>query len=180
MTEIKIHGLGGQGVVTMAKIIAISAFKNKLFAQAFPSFGPERVGAPVEAFVRVDNKEIRLREQVYEPDFLIIIEEKLIANEEIKKGITRKTKIIINSKKSTKELQKILKSKNIYSLDCREIAEKLLNKKLINTALLGFFAKKSKIFDLKTLQEILKDYFKEKGEEVVKKNLKAADIAYKN
>ena len=83
MIEIRIHGRGGQGSVTMAELLAESAFYNKLESQAFPNFGVERRGAPVTAYVRIDKKPIRLRSQIYSPDYVIIQDASLLTDEKI-------------------------------------------------------------------------------------------------
>ena len=97
MIQIRLHGRGGQGVVTAAELIAISAFYEGKEAQAFPSFGVERTGAPIEAFARIDNKPIRTREHVYSPDILIIQDPTLLETVDVANGCNNKTKVIINT-----------------------------------------------------------------------------------
>ena len=112
MLEIRIHGRGGQGSVTAAYLLAMAAFEEGFYAQAFPNFGVERRGAPVEAFVRISKKPIRLREHIYHPEVLIIQDPTLIQAVDVLQGAHKDTKIIINSEKTAileKEIE-ILKS----------------------------------------------------------------------
>ncbi len=104
MTEIRLHGRGGQGTVTAAELIAEAAFYDGKFAQAFPSFGIERRGAPVEAFVRISDQPILLRSQIYEPDYLIIQDASLISAANTFRGAKKNTFIIINTEKEPKKL----------------------------------------------------------------------------
>ena len=104
MMQIRIHGRGGQGVVAMAEILAIAFFDNGQIAQAFPHFGVERSGAPIQSFVRVSDQEISSREHVYEPDILVVLDDSLIGKADIFVGIKPKTKIIINSKDRAEKL----------------------------------------------------------------------------
>src|SRR3990167_1796075 len=97
MIEIRIHGRGGQGVVTAAELIAIAAFKNGKQAQAFPSFGVERTGAAVESYARIDDQPIITRQQIYQPDILIIQDSTLLGNTDVAKGVSKKTVIIVNT-----------------------------------------------------------------------------------
>ena len=102
MKEIRIHGRGGQGSVTMASILALSFFDDGNYCQAFPSFGSERTGAPVQAFARFSDKPIRTRHQIYEPDFVIVQDITLLKSVPVYKGIKDSGKILINSEAPSK------------------------------------------------------------------------------
>ena len=110
MQQIRIHGRGGQGVVTAAELIAIAAFNDGKEAQAFPSFGVERTGAPIEAFARIDNQPIRTRQHVYNPDILIIQDPTLLATVDVAHGCNKNTVVIINSSKPKNALKLVLDS----------------------------------------------------------------------
>ena len=105
MKQVRIHGRGGQGVVTAAELIAIAAFNDGKEAQAFPSFGVERTGAPIEAFARISDKPIRTREHVYNPDVLIIQDATLLSTVDVGHGSDEHTFVIINTAKTKKELK---------------------------------------------------------------------------
>lgn len=177
MIQIRIHGRGGQGVVTAAELIAIAAFKNGKIAQAFPSFGVERTGAPVESFARIDDKPIRTREQVNNPDILIVQDPTLLGSPALERGCSKETIAIINTSKSKKELN--LPFKKIYTVDATKIALAVIGKNIINTTILGAFSKATNLIDIESLKEAIKEKFREKGETVVNKNIKAIEEAYK-
>jgi pyruvate ferredoxin oxidoreductase gamma subunit/2-oxoisovalerate ferredoxin oxidoreductase gamma subunit len=186
MQEIRIHGRGGQGVVTASELVAISAFKNNHFAQAFPYFGVERTGAPIEAYSRIDDKFIRTREQVYNPEILIILDASLLNTTNLVSGCNHDTIIIINTTLSVEKIKEILqekwsfktKEKNIHTLDATAIALKILGKNLANTVILGLLAKNSKLISLESTKEAIKEKFQEKGKDIIQKNIKAISKAY--
>src|SRR6056297_2434131 len=101
MTQIRIHGRGGQGVVTASELIAIAAFEDGNFSQAFPSFGVERTGAPIEAYTRIDKNFVRIREHIYEPDILIILDATLLEVINAARGCDKKTLAVINTAEKT-------------------------------------------------------------------------------
>ncbi len=177
MEQIRIHGRGGQGVVTAAELIAMAAFYEGKTAQAFPNFGVERTGAPIQSFARIDNKIIRTREQIYKPTILIIQDSTLLETVDVLAGSDKNTLIIINAPLNN-NLKLKTKSKNIYFSPATEIALKILGKNIVNTVILGSFAKYSKLISLESLKKAIQEKFKEKGAEVVKKNIKAVTQAY--
>ncbi len=180
MIQIRIHGRGGQGVVTSAELIAIAAFKAGKEAQAFPSFGVERTGAPIEAYARIDIKPIRLREQVYHPDIIIIQDDSLVGALDLTKGGGPRTKIIINTRRSAEESAKLLAApaKNIHTVDATEIAFSIFKKNIINTVILGVFSSVTGLISLDQLKAAIKEKFEDKGQEIIGKNIKAAETAY--
>lgn len=181
MIQTRIHGRGGQGVVTSAELIAIAAFKAGKESQAFPSFGVERTGAPVEAYARIDIKPIRVREQIYHPDIIIIQDDTLIGTVDVSKGGNLNTKLIINSKKDNAELSALLKlpAKNIHCFDATQIAIDIFGKNIVNTVILGAFAKLTGLITLEQLKAAIHEKFEEKGKEIIEKNIKAVEAAYK-
>jgi 2-oxoacid:acceptor oxidoreductase gamma subunit (pyruvate/2-ketoisovalerate family) len=178
MIQIRIHGRGGQGVVTAAELIAIAAFKDGKEAQAFPFFGVERTGAPVESYTRLDDKPIVVREQVYQPDILIIQDATLLDTIDVTKGSTKKTKVIINTAKSKDEFKINLPKNNIYTIDATKIALNIIGKNIVNTVILGAFAKATGLITLKSLEEAITEKFSGR-EELIDKNIKAIEQAYK-
>ena len=178
MIQIRIHGRGGQGVVTAAEVIAIAAFHDGKEAQAFPSFGVERTGAPVESYARINDTFIRNREQVYDPDILIIQDATLLGSPTVLAGITPKTKIIINSNKKKEELKLNVKPENIYTIDASGIALEVIGKNIMNTVVLGAFAKATKLISLESLKFAIHEKLAAKGDDIVKKNIQAIEKAY--
>ena len=178
MYQIRIHGRGGQGVVTAAELIAIAAFYEGHVAQAFPSFGVERTGAPIEAFARIDDKPIRTREHIYQPDFLIAQDATLLLSIDVAKGCGPKTIAIINTSKPNTEIKINLPIANVKTIDATAIALEEIGKNIVNTVILGAFAKDSGLISLVSLKKAIKQKFAEKGEAIINKNIKAVESAY--
>jgi len=177
MIQIRIHGRGGQGVVTAAELIAIAAFKNGKQAQAFPFFGVERTGAPVESYVRLDDRPIILREQIYQPNVLIIQDAGLLDSVDIAKGADKKTIIIINTAKAKENLIINLPKANIHTIDATKIALEIIGKNIVNTVILGAFAKITGLISLDSLKYAVTEKFAG-HDELIAKNIKAIEKAY--
>ena len=177
MIQIRIHGRGGQGVVTAAELIAIAAFKNGKQAQAFPSFGVERTGAPVESFVRIDDKPIITKEQIYQPDILIIQDASLLDGADITAGAAKKTIAIVNTSKAKPSFKISLSQANIYTIDATKIALEIIGKNIVNTVILGAFAKITGLIDLLSLKQAIQEKFSG-HQDLIDKNIKAVEQAY--
>ena len=177
--QIRIHGRGGQGVVTAAEIIAIAAFHSGNYSQAFPMFGVERTGAPIESYVRISNHPIRTREQIYEPDILVVQDASLLDAIDITKGCDQNTIIIINTSKNKSELNIKLPAKNIYTIDATQIALEILKKNIVNTVIIGAMAKATGLIDLNGLKKAINEKFQDKGKDIINKNIKAVSESYK-
>lgn len=178
MIQIRIHGRGGQGVVTAAELIAIAAFKNGKQAQAFPFFGVERTGAPVESFVRIDDKPIITKEQIYRPDILIIQDASLLDDPELIAGADQKTIAIINTVKPKSDIKINLPRNNIYTIDATKIALEIIGKNIVNTVILGVFAKITGLIDLPSIRQAIQEKFSGR-QDLIDKNIKAVEQAYK-
>ena len=168
MIEIRIHGRGGQGAVTASELLAIAAFQEGKQSQAFPSFGPERTGAPVEAYCRIDSKPILLRTHVYNPDYLIVLDDSLLKMN-ITKGLSKKGVVVINSSESAAAGFKT------FNIDATKIALEILGRPVVNTVMLGAFAKATKLLSLKSLEYAIKERF---SGELAVKNIAAVERAY--
>lgn len=179
MEQIRIHGRGGQGVVTAAELIAIAAFYEGKEAQAFPNFGVERTGAPISAFARISNQAIITREQIYQPTILIIQDQTLIDTVDVFAGATRDTTIIINSPDNKwPNLKK--KFPHLHFTPATEIALEIFGKNIVNTVILGAFAKYTKLIGLEALKYAIGEKFKDKGEALIAKNILAVTRDYEN
>jgi len=150
MIEIRLHGRGGQGAVTAANILALAAFEAGKYVQAFPTFGVERRGAPVESFVRIDDKPINIRSQIYEPDILIVLDSSLLREEFIFRGLKKGSLIVANTSSDFKKP----KYKSIC-VDATSLANDILGRPITNTAMLGAFAAASNLITLKALTNSL-------------------------
>lgn len=173
MRELRIHGRGGQGSVTAAELIAVAAFEGGVFSQAFPAFGVERRGAPVQAFVRFDNKKIRKRSQVYEPDYIIVQDSTLVKDVNVFLGVKKGGIVIINTEK--KPDYQIPEGVKVINIDATSIALRVLGLPITNTTLMGAFAAATGEIAFSALEKALNHRFP--GELAVK-NITAAKTAY--
>lgn len=170
MIEIRLHGRGGQGAVTAAEVLAAAAFKDGKQSQAFPKFGPERSGAPVEAYCRIDDKFINLRTQVYSPTHLIVLDPSLMSVVNVTDGLTKSGVIVINAEKKPK-----MDAYTVFNVNATKIATETLGKPIVNTAMLGAFAKATRVVSLESILEVIRERF---SGELAEKNVKAIQRAY--
>lgn len=177
MEQIRIHGRGGQGVVTAAELIALAAFHDGLESQAFPSFGVERTGAPIQAFARISDRPIITREQIYEPTVLIIQDSTLLDTVDVFAGCRRDTLVIINAKEN-RWPKLSARFKRLYFSPATEIALEIFGKNIVNTVILGAVAKNTGLISLESLKKALAEKFASKGEGVIARNIKAIEKAY--
>ncbi len=171
MIEIRIHGRGGQGSVTAAKLIAVAAFYDGKFSQGFPNFGVERRGAPVTAFTRIDNKFIRLRSQIYNPDYIIIQDSSLIDGVDVFEGAKAGTIVLINTEKSASDFR-TPKGVEIKTIPALKIALEVIGKPIINTILLGAFAGLANTVKIESVEQAICEQFSDA--DIREKNIKAA------
>ncbi len=179
MIEVRFHGRGGQGAVTAANILASSAFKEGKYVQAFPFFGVERRGAPVTAFTRIDERPIRIKTQIYEPDVVVVLDPSLLDTVDVTAGLKDSGIVIVNTEKSKEEILKELKKKpaKLALVDATTIALNVLGLPITNTAILGAVAKATGLVKLESVQEAIKEVF---SGSLGEKNAKAAEEAYNN
>jgi pyruvate ferredoxin oxidoreductase gamma subunit len=158
MIEIRIHGRGGQGNVAAAELLSIAAFKDGKFSQAFPSFGAERVGAPVMAFVRIDDKKIRTREDVQNPDYLIVQDSNLIGSVPVLDGLKPDGLILINSEKKPEELQ-LKTTAKVETIPATEIALEIIGRPIPNAIMIGAFCTITGLVSIDAVQEAIMGKF---------------------
>lgn len=180
MFQVRIHGRGGQGVVTATEMLSVAAFDEGRHAQAFPSFGSERTGAPVVAFCRIDDKEIRLREPIMEPDALIIQDPTLLHQVDCFAGLRPDGYILINTSKSfaalgLADLVKNHRPERLCTVAATELALKHIGRPVPNVPLLGGFAAVSGIIRLESVIKAIEEKFSGK---VAAGNIAAAREAY--
>lgn len=174
MEQIRIHGRGGQGSVTMAQMLADAAFVDGKWSQGFPSFGVERLGAPVQAFTRIDDEKITDRSQIDNPDYVIVQDPTLIELVEVAKGLKDDGMIIINSSDSSDEISLETKGE-IITVDATNIALEHLGKPIMNTALMGAFASASGLIEKESLEKGIKKSF---SGEIGEKNVDTMEAAF--
>ncbi|OPY53866.1 MAG: Pyruvate synthase subunit PorC [Methanosaeta sp. PtaU1.Bin060] len=174
MKEIRLHGRGGQGSVTAAELIAVAAFEDKRFSQAFPAFGVERRGAPVMAFARIADRPIRIRSQIYDPDYVVVQDVSLLDVVDVASGLKSGGKIIINTDRP-KESLKLDTRAEVVTIDATKIAMEILGRPIVNTTMLGAFAGATKEVTQESLNKAISERF---HGELGKKNLLAIKTAY--
>ncbi len=174
MIEIRFHGRGGQGSVTAAEILAKAAFKDGKYSQAFPFFGVERRGAPVMAFTRIADEPIDIRYQIYNPDYVLVLDDGLMNVVDIFSGIKKNSEVIINIDEEFNEDIDI----PVHNIDATGIALDILGRNIVNTIILGYFAKKTQVVTIDSLIEVIKETFPGKvGELNAEATKKAYDMA---
>ena len=181
MFQVRIHGRGGQGVVTAAEMLSIAAFEEGRHAQAFPSFGSERTGAPVVAFCRIADKEIRLREPIMEPDALIIQDPTLLHQVDVFAGLKKDGYILINTNKTFEQLglSEFLRDwppERLCTVSATELGMKHVGRPMPNVPLLGGFAAISGIIKLESVNKAVRDKFSGK---IAEGNIAGAAEAFK-
>lgn len=164
MFEVRVHGRGGQGVVTAAEILSVAAFLEGRHAQAFPSFGSERTGAPVIAFCRIADREIRLREPVTEPDCLIVQDPTLFRVADVFAGLKRTGFLIVNSNKSFEEMHiesvaQSLPPGHAVTVPASDVARRHVGRPLPNAALLGAFAALTELVHFESVTRAIEEAF---------------------
>lgn len=174
LKEIRLHGRGGQGVVTAAELLAVAAFEDGKYALAFPAFGSERMGAPVQSFVRISDHKVRARNQIDQPDFLIIQDSTLIGAIDVLSGLKDDGMVLVDTAKKPEELG--LKTKaRVLTIPATEIALKTLGKAIQNTTLMGAFAGATGLISVDAIKRSVKHRF---PGELGEKNAKAVQTAY--
>lgn len=180
MIEIRIHGRGGQGNVVAAYLLAMAAFEEGRYGQAFPNFGAERRGAPVMAFVRINDEPILQRNQVSAPDFLIIQDQALLHVPGVLTGLMPKGHVLVNSSQTSEQLTEEFKQ-NIVAIPAGALAKDILGRPVPNTALLAAFFTLTGILSHHSLEQVLQQKFKGA---ILNKNLtlitKAAEMVQAN
>jgi pyruvate ferredoxin oxidoreductase gamma subunit len=171
MKEIRFHGRGGQGVVTSANLLAIAAFKEGKHCQAFPFFGTERRGAPVVSFARIDDEFIKTREQIYNPDYVVVLDPTLLDVVDVTEGLKDDGMIIINTNKKVD-----LKTKaRVKTVDATAIALQIIGKPFVNTPMIGALVGVTHLVKLDSVIDAVKERF---PEGIANKNIEAVKKTY--
>jgi pyruvate ferredoxin oxidoreductase gamma subunit len=159
LIEIRWHGRGGQGAVTASEILANAALRCDKYAQSFPAFGPERRGAPVMAFTRIDDNLIEIRWQVTEPNIVVVLDTSLLSVVNVTSGLKNDGTIVLNSSKDSSELKKLFPAYKIAKADATTIALKNLGAPITNTSMLGALLKANPIVPLEVVSKVVEERF---------------------
>ena len=184
LIEIRWHGRGGQGAKTASLLLADAAFNTGKYIQGFPEYGPERMGAPLTAYNRISNTPIRIHSNIYEPDYVVVVDDSLLECVDVTAGLKEDGAIVINTTKDAEYLFKVLKDYkgSIYTIDARKIALETLGNYFPNTPMLAAIIKVSDIMNdeelIKDMQGSFKHKFAKKPE-VIDGNMKALERALK-
>lgn len=175
MIEIRWHGRGGQGAVTSAEMLALAAISEGKYAQAFPSFGPERRGAPVQAFVRVAGQQIRVRSSITEPDVVVVLDPGLLKIVDVTSGLKSGGIVVINTTKTAQQIREEFKIKaRIATLGATKIAQEVLGVPITNTTMIGAMLRARDIVKIESLSDPLKQRFGRLGD----RNIESMKRAY--
>lgn len=181
--EIRWHGRGGQGAKTAALLLADAAFKTGRYVQGFPEYGPERMGAPITAFNRISGDKIRVHSNIYDPDYVIVVDETLLHSVNVTDGLDRDGAIIVNTPRPAKEIRPLLRGYEgrVYTVDAREISERTLGKNFPNTPMLAAAAAVTGVMEKEDFLREMKASFAHKfakKPEVIRGNMEALTAAY--
>ena len=182
LIEIRWHGRGGQGAKTASLLLADAAFNTGKYIQGFPEYGPERMGAPLTAYNRISNTPIRIHSNIYEPDYVVVVDDTLLDSVDVTAGLKEDGAIVINTTKGKEEIEKKLHHYNgsIYTIDARKVSMETLGKYFPNTPMLAAIVKVAGIMEeeefLKDMEGSFHHKFAKKTE-VIDGNMKALKLA---
>ena len=183
LIEIRWHGRGGQGAKTASLLLADAAFNTGKYIQGFPEYGPERMGAPITAYNRISTNSIRVHSNIYEPDYVVVVDDTLLDVVDVTAGLKKDGAIVINTTKSSDEIKSELKEYdgNIYTIDAKSISEEALGKYFPNTPMLAAIVKVTEIMPEEQFLADMEGSFKHKfakKPEVIEGNMKALKLAF--
>jgi len=180
LKEFRWHGRGGQGAWTASELLARAAIHEGKYIQSFPEFGPERMGAPVKAYTRISNEEIRLHCAVYNPNYSIVMDPTLLETVPVTKGLNENGILIVNTPKEPKSLKEELKMTKgkVWTVPATELAMRVLGRAITNTAMLGVVARVTGIVKMESIEKAVRERFPdplaEKNNAVIKEAFKGA------
>jgi len=177
LMEVRFHGRGGQGAWTASQLLAYGGLKEKKYVQSFPTFGPEREGAPVQAFTRISDRPVILHSMVYEPDIVVVLDSTLLGPY-ITEGVRQGTILVVNTEETSQQIREKLglKGNTVWVVNATDLAMKILGRPITNTAILGVLLKAKKIIELQSLLEAIRERFPGRVGEL---NVRLVEEAYK-
>lgn len=182
LVEIRWHGRGGQGAKTASLLLADAAFNTGKYIQGFPEYGPERMGAPITAYNRISNKPITIHSNIYEPEYVVVVDDTLLDSVDVTSGLKKDGAIVINTVKNAEEIKSKLKGYEgkIFTVDARKISEEALGRYFPNTPMLAAIVKVANIMPEEAFLADMEGSFKHKfakKPEVIEGNMKALKLA---
>ena len=184
LIEIRWHGRGGQGAKTASLLLADAAFNTGKYIQGFPEYGPERMGEPITAYNRISDAPITIHSNIYEPDYVVVVDDTLLTSVPVTAGLKKDGAIVINTTKTPEKLRELLKGYEgaVYTIDARKVSEEALGKYFPNTPMLAAIVKVTGIMTDEELLADMQNSFKHKfakKPEVIEGNMKALELALK-
>jgi pyruvate ferredoxin oxidoreductase gamma subunit len=176
VVEIRWHGRGGQGVVTAGKLLAETALGTGQYFQAFPDYGPERMGAPIRSFTRLSEQPITIHSQVETPDVVLVLDPTLLGTVKVTEGLAEDGILLVNTVMEPEEIRKItdFHTGKVYTVDASHIAIEEMGREITNTPMLGAFARATGLFEINELSEQIRDWFSKKvSPQIVDANVRA-------
>lgn len=176
LTEIRWHGRGGQGVVTAGKLLAEVALGTDQYFQAFPDYGPERMGAPIRAFTRLSDEPIRIHSQIEEPNVVLVLDPTLLGSVPVTEGLVEDGVLLVNSPKSPDDVRAVtgFRTGRVCTVDASHIAIEEMGREITNTPMLGALVEVTGLVEMEALTEELRSWFGKKiSEEAIEANLRA-------
>lgn len=185
LTEIRWHGRAGQGLVTAAKLLGETALGTGVYFQAFPDYGPERMGAPIRAYTRLSPEPIRIHSQIESPDVVLVLDSTLLDIVDVTEGMKQGGSLLVNTDESAAVIRRKLGISNgdirVYTVDASRIAIEELGREITNTPMLGAFARATGIFPVESIiEDVRKNFGKKLRPEIVEANVKAVQRAYES
>lgn len=183
VVEIRWHGRGGQGAKTAALLLADVAFKTGKYVQGFPEYGPERMGAPITAYNRISSNEIRVHSNIYDPDFVVVVDSGLLKTVDVTNGLSEEGGIVVNTSRTPDEIRKELNGYKgaVYTINAKKVSKACLGKYFPNTPMLAAIIKVSGVMDWDTFYSEMEASFNHKfasKPEVIEGNMNALKMAY--
>ena len=176
LVEVRWHGRGGQGAVTAGKVLAESALDAGLYFQAFPEYGPERMGAPIQAFTRISDRPVDLHCQIENPDVVVVLDPTLLATVHVTEGLRPEGILLVNTSESPAKIRKQLnlQTGRVFTVDASHIAIETMGREITNTPMLGALVKVTGLFEVEAIVEQTRSRFgKKMRADVVEANLTA-------
>ena len=185
LVEIRWHGRGGQGAKTASLLLADAAFNTGKYIQGFPEYGPERMGAPITAYNRISTSPIRVHSNIYEPDYVVVVDDSLLGAVDVTAGLKPEGGIVINTTKDLNELKPLLNgyTGRIYVIDAKKVSEEALGKYFPNIPMLTAIAEVTNVMTEEEFKNSMKESFQHKfakKPDVIEGNIKAIELAIKS
>jgi len=175
LVEVRWHGRGGQGIVSVSRLLAEAALLDQKYVQSFPEFGPERSGAPVRGFTRISDEPISIHSQIYNPNIVVVVDPTLLGNSNVTSGLTKDGSIIANTELTPHELAERLgvREAHVYAVNAKRIALDVLGRPIYNTAMLGALLKVASLTSFESVAKVVQARFPgtlgEKNVEAIKR-----------